>query len=213
MIFPAAELRQINLQCLDATQIPSGSRKSINRTAEGKRTSSKFWMWEPSAEAESGRTCPRFCGTGNMGEFPVGKGQIVPFFKLHFLPGSVSDVQNSCLENSWICVCNSTAPKHYQNKKNHFALPHWQVKSILYLRESEPCPQGQALRRDAEKSELSVTLSRIPWELEFALQTPPRSAHQPAMSPNLPAPADQGSFYLLNMELRRTHYAAITTKI
>lgn len=44
MIFPAAELRQINLQCLDATQIPSGSRKSINRTAEGKRTSSKFWM-------------------------------------------------------------------------------------------------------------------------------------------------------------------------
>lgn len=84
MIFPAAELRQINLQCLDATQIPSGSRKSINRTAEGKRTSSKFWMWEPSAEAESGRTCPRFCGTGNVGEFPVGKGQIVPFFNCIF---------------------------------------------------------------------------------------------------------------------------------
>lgn len=82
MTFPAAVLRhQINLQCLDATQIPSGSRKSHQQNSGKKRTSSKFWVQEPSAEAESVRILPEVA-QGMWGSFRKRRSGLI--FKLNF---------------------------------------------------------------------------------------------------------------------------------
>lgn len=126
----------------------------------------------------------------------------------------MSGVQHSCLENSWICVCNSTAPKYYQNRKNPFPLPHWQVKSIFYSQGMWTISSRSGFQKwlwgiravsDPEQN----PLERAGSLLSFPGFVPP--ARNDGTNPT--APADQGFFYLFNMELRKTHNcAAITEK-
>lgn len=73
MIFPAAELRQINLQCLDATQIPSGSRKIPTIEQEKEKRQVQNSGCESQGQKQN-QSEPAQGGTGNVGEFPVGKG-------------------------------------------------------------------------------------------------------------------------------------------
>lgn len=125
----------------------------------------------------------------------------------------MSGVQHSCLENSWICVCNSTAPKYYQNRKNPFPLPHWQVKSIFYSQGMWTISSRSGFQKwlwgiravsDPEQN----PLERAGSLLSFPGFVPP--ARNDGTNPT--APAGQGFFYLFNMELRKTHNCAAITK-
>lgn len=141
-------LRQIHLQCLDATQIPSGSSKSHQWSSRRKKD--KFTVLDVRAECRSRISQnPAQGGTGNVGEFPIGKGEMVPFFNwifircAAFLPGKLLDLWLQLHSTKILPEQEESLPSPPLADEIHFLFT-GKVKHFLKVRVSEVTLRNQS---------------------------------------------------------------------